>query len=156
VPTNGQVEARLQELNITLEAPPTTSGNYSTYAMAPPLIYLSGVTPKVNGVLAYKGKLGQDVTKEEGYQAARRCLIIHLGILKSALGDLDRIVSIVKMTGFIQSSPDFYDQPAVLNGASDLLAEVFGTKGVHARSAIGVAALPGGAAVEVEWIVRYE
>jgi enamine deaminase RidA (YjgF/YER057c/UK114 family) len=124
--------------------------------MVAPIIYLSGVTPKVNGVLQYKGKVGRDLTKEEGYQAARQCIINQLSTLKAALGDLGRIVSIVKMEGFIHAAPDFYELPYVLNGASDLLVEVFGDKGIHARSAIGVASLPGGAAVEVELIVQYE
>ncbi|WP_245856198.1 RidA family protein [Paenibacillus rigui] len=153
---HGQAEAKLKELNIALEALPKPSGNYVPYTMAPPIMYLSGVTPKREGVLQYKGKVGQDLTKEEGYKAARQCIINHLGTLKTALGDLDRVVSIVKMEGFIQAAPDFYELPSVLNGASDLLVEVFGDKGVHARSAIGVASLPGGAAVEVELIVRFE
>lgn len=151
-----QVEDKLKELNIQLESLPKPSGNYVPYTMVEPMIYLSGVTPKVNGVLQYKGKIGLELTKEEGYQAARQCIINQLGTLKTVLGDLDRVVAIVKMEGFIHAAPDFYDLPYVLNGASDLLVEVFGDKGAHARSAIGVASLPGGAAVEVELIVRYE
>ncbi|MFD0677320.1 MULTISPECIES: RidA family protein [unclassified Paenibacillus] len=151
-----QVEEKLKELNIQLESLPKPSGNYVPYTIVEPMIYMSGVTPKVNGVLQYKGKVGLDLTKEEGYQAARQCIINQLGTLKTILGDLDRVVSIVKMEGFIHAASDFYDLPYVLNGASDLLVEAFGEKGAHARSAIGVAALPGGAAVEVELIVRYE
>ncbi|TDF93307.1 RidA family protein [Paenibacillus piri] len=152
----GQVEARLKELDIRLESLPKPSGNYVPYTMMPPIIYMSGVTPKVNGVLQYKGKVGLDLSKEEGYQAARQCIINQLGTLKTVLGHLDRVTGIVKMEGFIHAAPDFYELPYVLNGASDLLVEVFGDKGAHARSAIGVAALPGAAAVEVELIVRYE
>ncbi|MCR8635598.1 RidA family protein [Paenibacillus radicis (ex Xue et al. 2023)] len=151
-----QVEEKLKELNIQLESLPKPSGNYVPYTIVEPMIYMSGVTPKVNGVLQYKGKVGLDLTKEEGYQAARQCIINQLGTLKAILGDLDRVVNIVKMEGFIHAASDFYDLPYVLNGASDLLVEAFGEKGAHARSAIGVAALPGGAAVEVELIVRYE
>lgn len=154
---NGRhAEAKLEELSIRLESPPIPSGNYVPYRMVPPLLYLSGVTPKENGVLKYKGKVGQDLSKEEGYQAARQCIINQLATLQLALGDLNRVISIVKMDGFIHAASDFYELPYVLNGASDLLVEVFGDKGVHARSAIGVASLPGGAAVEVELIVRYE
>jgi enamine deaminase RidA (YjgF/YER057c/UK114 family) len=153
---SSQIEAKLMELNIQLEFPPKPAGNYVPYTMVSPIIYLSGVTPKVNGVLQYKGKIGQDLTKEEVYQAARQCIINQLSTLKAALGDLNRIVSIVKMEGFIHTAPDFYELPYVLNGASDLLVEVFGDKGKHARSAIGVASLPGAAAVEVELIVQYE
>ncbi|NOU97764.1 RidA family protein [Paenibacillus sp. LMG 31456] len=152
-----QVEEKLKELNIQLESLPKPSGNYVPYTIVGPMIYMSGVTPKVNGVLQYKGKVGLDLTKEEGYQAARQCIINQLGTLKTILGDLDRVVGIVKMEGFIHAASDFYDLPYVLNGASDLLVEAFGgEKGAHARSAIGVAALPGAAAVEVELIVRYE
>jgi enamine deaminase RidA (YjgF/YER057c/UK114 family) len=152
----GPIEDKLMALNIQLESPPKPAGNYVPYTMVSPLIYLSGVTPKVQGVLQYKGKIGRDLTKEEGYQAARQCIINQLSTLKAALGDLGRVVSIVKMEGFIHAAPDFYELPYVLNGASDLLVEVFGDKGKHARSAIGVASLPGAAAVEVELIVQYE
>jgi enamine deaminase RidA (YjgF/YER057c/UK114 family) len=151
-----QVEDKLIALNIELESSPKPAGNYVPYTMVSPIIYLSGVTPKVKGVLQYKGKVGRDLTKEEGYQAARQCIINQLSTLKAALGDLNRVVSIVKMEGFIHAAPDFYELPYVLNGASDLLVEVFGDKGMHARSAIGVASLPGAAAVEVELIVQYE
>jgi enamine deaminase RidA (YjgF/YER057c/UK114 family) len=151
-----EIEAKLMEMNIQLESPPKPAGNYVPYTMAAPLIYLSGVTPKVNGVLQYKGKIGLDLTKEDGYLAARQCIINQLSALKAALGDLNRIIRIVKMEGFIHAAPDFYELPFVLNGASDLLVEVFGDKGKHARSAIGVAALPGAAAVEIELIVQYE
>ncbi|MCY9697143.1 RidA family protein [Paenibacillus alginolyticus] len=153
---HGQAEAKLEELNILLDSPPKPSGNYVPYTILPPLIYLSGVTPKVGGVLQYKGKVGQELSKEEGYQAARQCMINQLSTLKSVLGDLSRVTGIVKMEGFIHVDPQFCDLPYVLNGASDLLVEVFGDKGLHARSAIGVASLPGGAAVEVELIVSYE
>jgi len=152
----GQVEAKLNDLDIRLESLPKPSGNYVPYTMVPPIIYMSGVTPKVNGVLQYKGKIGAELSKEDGYQAARQCIINQLGTLKTVLGDLDRVTGIVKMEGFINAAPDFYELPYVLNGASDLLVKAFGDKGAHARSAIGVTALPGGAAVEVELIVRYE
>jgi len=152
----GKVEKRLEALGIQLDSPNKPAGNYVSYSMEPPYLYLSGTTPKVNGVLAFKGKVGLDVTKEEGFLAARQCIINHLSTLKSALGDLDRVVGIIKMNGFIHVHPDFYDLPYVLNGASDLLVDIFGNAGIHARSAIGAAALPGGAAVEIELIVRYE
>ena len=152
----GKVEARLEALNIQLVAPTVPAGNYVPYSLVPPLMYTSGATPKVNNTLMYKGKVGLDLSKEDGFQAARQCIINHLSTIKSALGQLDRVVSIVKMTGFIHTAPDFNDHVFVLNGASNLLIDAFGDKGVHARSAIGVATLPGGAAVEIELIVRYE
>ncbi|PZE19854.1 RidA family protein [Paenibacillus xerothermodurans] len=151
----GKAEAKLQELGIRLESAPKPSGNYVAYTMAPPLLYLSGVTPKVNGVLQYQGKVGADLTKEQGYEAARQCIVNHLGTLKGALGDLDRVKGVLKMAGFIRAADDFCELAYVLNGASDLLVQVFGEQAVHARSAVGAAALPGGAAVEVELIVRY-
>ncbi|MDD9266971.1 RidA family protein [Paenibacillus sp. GCM10023248] len=156
VHAHGQAEAKLEEMNILLGTPPKPSGNYLPYTMLPPFVYLSGVTPKAEGVLQYKGKVGLELTKEEGYQAARLCMINQLSALKSALGDLNRVTNIIKLEGFINADPAFGDLPYVLNGASDLLVEVFGDKGLHARSAIGVAALPGGAAVEVELIVGYK
>lgn len=153
--TQDTVAARLEAMNIRLTASPKPSGNYAPYTMCAPLLYLSGVTPKVDNVLAYKGKVGVEYTKEEGYQAARQCVLNHLNTMRAALGSLDRVEGIVKLEGFINAAPDFTELPYVLNGASDLLVEAFGEKGVHARSAVGVAALPGGAPVEVELIVRY-
>lgn len=153
---SGQAEAKLKALNIQLESLPKPSGNYVPFRIVSPVIYLSGVTPKENGVLKFKGRVGQELSKEEGYQAARQCIVNQLGTLRSALGSLDRVTGIVKLTGFIQATTDFAELPYVLNGASDLLIEVFGDRGLHARSAVGVAALPGGAAVEVEMIVLYE
>lgn len=150
------IEDRLVELNISLPNTPKPSGNYDPYSMVPPLLYLSGITPKENGVCLYKGKVGREFSKEEGYQAAKKCIVNHLGTLKATLGDLERIEKIIKVIGFINADPEFEDLPYVLNGASDFLVELFGEKGRHARSAIGVTALPGGAAVEVEMIIQYK
>ena len=108
----------------------------------------------VDGKLAYSGKLGQDLDLDQGYQAAQVCALNCLGAIKQALGSLDRIERIVKISGFVNSAPDFTDQPKVVNGASDLLGKVFGNCGVHARSAVGVAALPLGACCEVELIAK--
>ncbi|WP_248930935.1 RidA family protein [Paenibacillus hamazuiensis] len=153
---HGQAAAKLAELDIVLGAAPVPAGSYAPYKMAASFLYLSGVTPKENGVLKYKGKVGDDFTKEEGYQAARLCAVNQLAALNAALGDLDRVAEIVKVTGFIHAAPGFSELPYVLDGASDLLTRVFGDRGLHARSAVGVASLPGAAAVEVEMIVRYE
>ena len=102
------------------------------------------------------GKLGRDFSTEQGNQAARLCALNIVAQLKAALGDLDRVKRIVKLTGFVNAMPDFTEQPQVVNGASDLLAEIFGDKGKHARSAVGVGSLPGGVACEVEAIVEIE
>ncbi len=152
--TSSIIDRKLAEQNIQLSAPPKPSGNYAPYVYAPPFLYVSGVTPKSDGKLLYKGKVGQEISKEDGYLAARQCLINHLNTLKAALGDLDRIEGIVKIVGFVNTDGDFHDLPFVINGASDLLVEIFGERGQHARSAVGVSSLPGGAAVEVEMIVR--
>ena len=109
----------------------------------------------VSGSLAYKGRLGENASVEEGYAAARQCAVNCLGVLKSLLGDLDRVIRVVKVTGFVNSAADFDGQPKVINGASELLQTVFGDAGVHARSAVGVSSLPLGAMCEVEMIVEY-
>jgi enamine deaminase RidA (YjgF/YER057c/UK114 family) len=150
------VLSKLDQLNIKLEASPKPSGNYVPYTLIPPFLYLSGVTPKINNHLQYKGKIGRELTKEDGYQAARQCIINQLGTIHTALGDLNKVSKIVKISGFINADPEFIDLPYVLNGASDLLLELFGDTGIHARSAIGVSTLPGGAAVEIECIVRVD
>jgi len=111
-------------------------------------------SPAWAGKVAYAGKVGQDLNEEQGYQAAQVCALNCLGALKAALGSLDRVERIVKISGFVSSAPDFTGQPKVVNGASDLLAKVFGENGVHARSAVGVAALPLGACCEVELIAK--
>lgn len=152
--TKSGIDNKLAELNIVLTNAPKPSGNYVPYVYAPPFLYISGVTPKDNGKLLYKGKVGQEFSKEEGYLAARQCVINHLNTINTALGDLDRIEGIVKIVGFVNTDGDFHDLPSVINGASDLLVEVFGERGCHARSAVGVSSLPGGAAVEVEMIVK--
>lgn len=153
----GQVLTRLNELDIQLGSAPKPAGNYVPYMMVPPLLFLSGVTPKANHKLLYKGKVGKDINKEEGYKAARQCIINHMSTMMNALGDLDRVTGIVKMGGFINADSDFIELPYVLNGASDLLVEIFGEKkGIHARSAIGVSTLPGGASVEVELVVQFK
>lgn len=149
-------EMKLETLRIPLTDPSAPSGNYVPYTMLEPLLYLSGVTPKTGGKLVYKGKVGRDLTKEEGYEAARLCMVNQLCAIRTALGSLDRVAGILRMEGFIQADSDFVDLPFVLNGASDLLVEVFGDRGKHARSAIGVSSLPGGAAVEVELTVLFK
>ncbi len=150
------VESKLAALNLRLDSPPKPAGNYQPFTLSSSFLYLSGMTPKYNGVLQYTGALGRERTREEGYQAARLCMVNQLNAIRSALGDLERVSGIMKMTGYIQADSDFAEHSYVLNGASDLLVEVFGDRGAHARSAVGVASLPGGASVEVELIVRYE
>lgn len=152
----GRVEERLHELGIEL---PEVSGSVANYVGAVrtgELIYLSGRLPMRGGQVVFTGKLGRDLSAEDGYRAARLSMLNLLATLKAEVGDLDKVTRIVKVLGMVSSDPDFTDQPNVLNGASDVLVEIFGDLGRHARSAVGVAVLPFNAAVEVELIVEVE
>ncbi len=147
----GAIEKKLAELGIALPAPSTPSANYVPFVRTGSLLVISGqICFDANGKLVAKGKLGADVSIEAGQQAARACGIQLLAQLKAALGDLDKVQRVVRLGGFINSAPSFAEGPKVMNGASDLMVEVFGEKGRHARSTVGVAALPVEAAVEVE------
>ena len=149
-----QVEARLKELGIDLPAAITPVANYVPAVTTGNLIFLSGHGPvKEDGVLI-TGKIGADLTIEQGYQTARLIAIGLLGTLKAEIGDLDGVKRIVKLLGFVNCTAEFADQPTVINGASDFLVEVFGEKGKHARSAVGTNALPFNIAVEIEMIVE--
>ncbi len=149
----GRIEAHLAELNIELPQAPPPGANYVPYVVSGPLVFVAGQVTVWNGEIRFVGKLGRDVTLEEGQQAARLCGLNLIAQAKAACeGDLDRVVRCVKLTGFVNSMPDFTDQPQVMNGASDLMTEVFGESGRHARAAIGVNTLPLGVAVEVEGI----
>jgi enamine deaminase RidA (YjgF/YER057c/UK114 family) len=149
-----QIEQHLQELGIMLPASPEPRFTYIPCNQTGNLIYLSGQDCRINGELMYEGKLGREVTIEQGQAAARQTIINCLAVMKGYLGDLDRVVKIVKMLGFVNSAPGFGDQPYVINGASDLLVAVFGEKGKHARSAIGTSDLPFHTPVEIELIVE--
>jgi enamine deaminase RidA (YjgF/YER057c/UK114 family) len=147
-------EARLAELGITLPTPPSPVANYVNGVRTGDLVFLAGKGPRRPDGSEVTGKLGADVTVEEGYEAARLTAINQLAVLKAMLGDLDRVVRIVKVLGMVNSAPDFVDQPAVINGFSDLIVEVFGERGRHARAAVGMASLPRGQAVEIELVVE--
>ncbi len=146
-------EKRLTELGITLPAPflypPTMAGA----VLSDGLLYVSGAIPMANGGLAYQGAVGRELNEQEGYAAARLCVLNALAQVRAALGSLDNVARIVKVNGFIRTVPGFAREPQVLNGASDLLVEVFGPQGRAARTAVGVADLPMEAPVEVEMIV---
>jgi len=147
-------EARLVELGITLPEPPSPVANYVNGVRTGNLIFLAGKGPKRADGTEIRGKLGKDLTIEEGYEGARLAAINQLAVLKSMLGDLDRVVRVVKVLGMVNSDPDFVEQPAVINGFSDLIVAVFGERGRHARAAVGMASLPRGQAVEIEMIVE--
>lgn len=149
-----QAEAKLKELGLTLPEPPPPGGNYIPAVRTGNVVFLSGVTPRRPDGRPFAGKLGQDLSVEEGYEAAKICALNLLANLKKEIGDLDKVTHVVKLLGMVNSAPDFTQPPAVINGCSDLLVEVFGDKGKHARSAVGLATLPGGVAVEIEMIVE--
>jgi enamine deaminase RidA (YjgF/YER057c/UK114 family) len=151
----GGAEARLKELNIVLPPDSAPSANFVNAVQTGKLLFLAGNTPGAQWPL--KGKVGKDLTVEQGYQSARQAGIIMLGKVRTALGSLDRVKRIVKVLGMVNSAEGFGDQPKVVNGFSDLMVEVFGEAiGKHARSAVGMAGLPGNAPVEVEMIVEVE
>lgn len=149
-----KTEKRLQELGITLPPAATPVANYVTTVKTGNLIFTSGHGPGTGDGKIYKSQLGTDAAVEDGYQSAKQVAINLIGTLKHALSDLDRIKRIVKVLGFVNSASTFTDQPAVINGASDLFVEVFGERGKHTRSAIGMSQLPGGIPVEIEMVVE--
>jgi enamine deaminase RidA (YjgF/YER057c/UK114 family) len=146
------IEVRLAELGITLPEPAAPVAAYVPVVIAGGLAHVSGQVSFVDGVLR-KGRLGEDVSLEQGIEAARGCGLMILAQLKVALGSLDRVERVVKLGAFVNSTAGFTDQPKVANGASELMVEVFGEAGKHARSAVGVPTLPLGVAVEVDAIV---
>lgn len=149
-----QIEKRLAELGITLPELPEPKFLYKTVNQTGNLIYTSGFDCRIDGVLMYEGKVGSDLTIEQGQEAARQVVINLLAAMKQYLGDLDRVVKIVKILAFVNSAPGFGDQPYVINGASQLLIDVFGESGRHARSAIGTSDLPFHTPVEIELIAE--
>ena len=144
------IEQRLEGLGIFLQEAPVAVGNYVPCVIDGNLLFISGQVPIENGTVRFKGHLGKDVDVETGQQAARLCCINLLTQAKTALGDLDRIERLVRLGGFVAATPDFTDHAKVINGASDLMVEVFGDQGLHCRAAIGCSSLPLGSAVEVE------
>jgi len=146
----GTIEGKLAELGIALPTPVAPVANYVGFVRTGRLLMVSGQLCLADGTLVATGKLGAGVTIEDGQKAARACAINLLAQVKAALGDLEKVTRVVRLGGFINSDPKFLDGPKVMNGASDLMVEVFGDKGRHARTTVGVAVLPLDAAVEVE------
>jgi enamine deaminase RidA (YjgF/YER057c/UK114 family) len=147
-------EDKLRELGIALPSAPAAVGAYDPWVRTGNLIVTSGQLPWQDGKLVCTGKLGTDVTIEQGYQAARTCAINAVAQLKAAVGDLDKVVRIVRLDGFVQSGPGFQDQPKVLNGASELFNQVFGPRGRHTRTAIGISEMPLNAPVQLAVIAE--
>ena len=146
-------EERLQALGLTLPAVPTPMANYVPYRLAGNLLYLSGQGPKRADGSFMAGRVGKDATVEQGYEAARLTGLQLLAVAKAAIGELSRVEAVVKLLGMVNAEPAFVDHPKVINGCSDLLVEVFGDAGRHARSAVGMGSLPNGIMVEIEAIL---
>ena len=150
---SGPITTRLAELGIELPEPAAPAANYIPFVVTENLIFVSGQITVWNGELRHIGRLGENIDIDEGYQAARLCGLNLIAQAKAAAqGDLDKIKRVVKLGGFVNSTPDFTDHPKVINGTSDLMAEVFGEGGKHARFAVGAPTLPLGVAVEVDGV----
>jgi len=149
-----KVEEKLEELGISLPIAPSPLANYVLVQQSDSLLYLSGAGPMVNGKIMYQGKLGKELSIDQGYEAAKLTGLNIISILKEYLGDLDRVDQIIKLNGYVASCNNFVNQPAVINGASDLFVSVFDEAGKHARSAVATNVLPFNMPVEIEVIVR--
>ena len=149
------IESKLAGLGVTLPAPGAPGGNYVPYVVVGDLVFMAGQVAREGGRMKYTGKVGKDLSIEQGQEAARLCAVNLLAQLKEACGgDLDRVERCVRLGGFVNSPLDFYDHPKVVNGASDLMVAVMGERGQHARTAVGVSALPLDSAVEVEAVFQ--
>ncbi|MCU4762948.1 RidA family protein [Bacillus cereus] len=144
-------EDKLSELEITLPAIRPAVGNYVSCVRVGNLLFTAG-----QGVDEYHGKLGKDISVDEGYKAARQSMLNLLSVVRNELGDLNKVKRIVKILGFVNSTEDFINQPKVMNGASDVLVDIFGEKGKHARSAVGMAQLPNNTTIEIEMVLEIE
>ena len=148
------IEDRLKALNIVLPTPPKPAGSYVPVTISGKTAYVSGQIPIEDGKITHKGKVPLPQSIEEAQKAARLCIINALAQLKAEIGSLDKVTRVLKVSGFVNSSPDFTEQPKVINAASDLLVEIFGEKGKHSRVAIGAASLPLDSTVEIDMIVE--
>lgn len=148
------IEHRLTDLGMTLPSPPNPVATYVPSVQVGDLLFISGMVPSRDGRVVFRGKVGREVSKEQAYEAAKLALLNALATIRRAASSLDRVQRIVRMTGYVASDEGFTEQPFVINGASDLLVELFGEAGRHARVAVGVAELPMGVPVELELIVR--
>ncbi|SMG50073.1 RidA family protein [Arenibacter troitsensis] len=154
IPADYDPEKKLKELGITLSEASAPVANYVNAVRSGNLIFLSGKGPLQSNGENIEGKVGTDLTIEEGYEAAKITGINQLSVLKSELGNLNKVVRVVKVLGMVNAGPDFPDHPKVINGYSDLMVAVFGERGKHARAAVGMGSLPGNIAVEIEMIVE--
>jgi len=151
-----KVEAKLKEMGLELPPAVTPVANYVPTVTTGNLVFVSGHGPVRSDGSRISGKVGADLTLDQGYEAARQVALVLLASLRNEIGDLDRVRRVVKLLGMVNCTPDFVNQPEVINGASDLLVEIYGEKGKHARSAVGMNSLPRNIAVEIEMIVELE
>jgi|SRR5918994_918320 enamine deaminase RidA (YjgF/YER057c/UK114 family) len=149
-----EIEVKLSKMGLELPDPPVPAANYIGCVRVGNLLFVGGNIGRINGQLKYVGKVGAAVTLEQAYEAARNCALNHLAIIKAAIGDLDKVERIVKVLGYVNVAPGFHDMPKVINGESDLLVQLWGERGQHARAAVGVASLSREAPVETEVIVE--
>ena len=152
----GRIDARLAELGLELPQAAAPVANYVPFVISGNQVWIAGQVPFWNGTVKYTGMAGDAVSVDDAVDAARVCALNILAQAKSALGDLDRVTRIVKLTGFVNAVPGFTDQPKVINGASNLMVEIFGDKGKHARSAVGAGGLPLGVPVEIDAVIEFE
>ena len=154
---NNDVDSKLEELNIQLDEASSPAGSYVPFVISNNLVFISGQLPFINGKLTIKGKVGDSVSLDDGIRMAEACAKALLSQLKSACGgNLNKVKRVVKLGGFVASTPDFIDQPKVINGASDLFVKIFGDKGKHSRFAVGTASLPLNFPVEIEGVFEIE
>jgi enamine deaminase RidA (YjgF/YER057c/UK114 family) len=149
-----EIEEKLENMGLKLPNPPVPAANYIGCVRVGDLLFVGGNIGRINGQLQYSGKVGDKITLEQAYEAARNCALNHLAIIKAAVGDLDKVERIVKVLGYVNVAPGFQDVPKVINGESDLLVQLWGERGQHARAAVGVASLSKDAPVETEIIVQ--
>jgi enamine deaminase RidA (YjgF/YER057c/UK114 family) len=149
-----EIEAKLSKMGLELPQPPAPAANYIGCVRIGNLLFVGGNIGRINGQLKYVGKVGAAITLEQAYESARNCALNHLAIIKAAIGDLDKVERIVKVLGYVNVAPGFHDMPKVINGESDLLVQLWGERGQHARAAVGVASLSREAPVETEVIVE--
>jgi enamine deaminase RidA (YjgF/YER057c/UK114 family) len=149
------IEDKLKSLNITLPTPPKPAGSYIPVVASGNLVFVSGQIPMQDGKVIFTGKVPTEKSVEEAQKAARLCAINILAQLKANLGSLDKITRIIRVSGFVNSTPDFAEQPKVINAASDLFFEIFGENGRHSRIAVGVASLPLNSTVEIDAVVEF-
>jgi len=152
--SRGVIEGRLKEMGLELPEVPRPMAEYVPAKRVGDFVYVSGQGPLKEGKPIYVGRVGAQLTLEEGYEAAQVCALNCLAAVKAVIASLDRVEEIVQVRGFVNSAPDFHDQPKVINGASELLVKLFGERGRHARAALGTSNLPGNIPVEIEMVVR--